>query len=402
MNLQNTLALFLEENCDLSRPILVGYSGGPDSKALLYALREIPISLHVAHVDHGWREESSIEAKEIKQEIENLGFPYYVKKLSLPKSENLCREARQKFFSEICKKHSLQGVLLAHHKDDQAETVLKRMLEGAHLSSFSGIESVKKMGELTLFRPFLSISKKEILSYLEKNKVRYFNDKSNKDPKYLRARMREEIVPSLAFSFGKEIHNNLILTSQRSKEYACYLDEKTEERFNKVLVGPFGWALPVDGLHRVEVRHLLMRVAKISGCSFSRDALEALLDWTYQKLSGKRLILEKEVLLYRGWVFFLKSGQVDVQVSQTCELKCKTSWQDLFQGEVSISVPGGQYQVNYPTDSAYLKKLSKRGIPPFLRKSIPVLTSDKGMVFDFFQNPKHFSDKGICFVCRIN
>src|SRR5262245_9574892 len=108
------------------KKVLLALSGGADSTALLYGLLNEPVELGIVHIDHSWREESGVEALELKKRYSSI--PFYLKKLD-PKdiSGNLeegCRLARLDFYRQICERERYEAVFLAHHSDDQAETVL--------------------------------------------------------------------------------------------------------------------------------------------------------------------------------------------------------------------------------------------------------------------------------------
>src|SRR5579862_4351474 len=121
------LSEFLAKHWDGVSPLLLGYSGGPDSKALLYALLEAGCrsSLHLAHVDHGWRSESGEEAAELEKEARGLGLPFHMTRLNLAANkEAASREARLKFFQALFAKIPFQALLLAHQAGDAAETAL--------------------------------------------------------------------------------------------------------------------------------------------------------------------------------------------------------------------------------------------------------------------------------------
>src|SRR3990167_9397229 len=302
------LSQFLKSRL-LGRPLLLGYSGGPDSKALLYALLENGVkNLHLAHVDHGWREASREEAKLLKEEAENLGCPFHTIRLGKAKKGNLedkARKGRLAFFESLFLEGNFQAVLLAHQADDLAETALKRLLEGAHLAHAASMEEVSRFGKMVVWRPFLNVEKKELLAFLEKRGLKPLIDATNFDPAFLRARMREETVPFLNRSFGKEVGGSLRLFSKRSAELRDYLNKKIESAC--VERGAWGLFAKLDGLERVEQRHLLLKLAKEEGVAFPRSVLESFLDWTAEKAAHKRIELGgKWVALHGGFIFFIR------------------------------------------------------------------------------------------------
>lgn len=281
---------FLNVHWDQKSPLLLGFSGGPDSKALLYSLLECGVKPHLAHVDHGWREESFKEAEELRREAEKLGCPFFTTRLNLEKTEDAARRGRLAFFKSIYKDY--QALLLAHQADDLAETVLKRIFEGAHLSNLGGMEEASEQEGMTLWRPFLKLRKKDILDYLEKSP--FIVDATNFDPKYLRSRMRLEIMPLLTEKFGKEIVENLTLLSERSYELKKYLDGKRE------------------GEAPIERRHHLLQLAREQSITLTREALSTLLNWIEEGGPPKYLHLKtKKILVDRGRVEFFSLHSKD-------------------------------------------------------------------------------------------
>lgn len=215
-------------------PLVVGYSGGPDSKALLYALlacqKSLKIEIHVAHVDHGWREGSFQESVRIGQEVSQLKLAFHGTRLeSVPAAnkEAVGRRERSRFFQEVCLQVGSPGVFLGHHADDLAETVLKRILEGAHLRNSFGMEPVSQLGEMKVFRPFLVCSKQDLLGYL--GTASYLEDTTNKSSQFLRGRMRETILPFLQETFGKEVGRNLCKLSAQAIELKKYFEKQVEK-----------------------------------------------------------------------------------------------------------------------------------------------------------------------------
>lgn len=292
--LTQTVYKFIKRHIDLSRPILLGLSGGPDSMALLYVLKKcqevLKFRLGVAHVDHGWRLESSFEATELKALVNKIDiesrltsdFNSEFHTLALDPEElngNLeeaCRLKRQEFFRHLCEKHNYQSVILGHHRDDQAETVLKRLFEGAPLTSCSGIRSIKNLDGLTIWRPLLSISKQEILDWLNHQNIKYFIDQTNSDPKFLRARIRNELIPLLEKHFGKGISQNLA----RIGEEAYLLQETIEKHVQSIWKSRINSTITLNILDCTdyEVIWLVRALCREQDCFPSREILTTILD----------------------------------------------------------------------------------------------------------------------------
>ncbi|HBS48093.1 TPA: tRNA lysidine(34) synthetase TilS [Candidatus Dependentiae bacterium] len=188
-----------------SKPkIILGLSGGADSTFLFHALKNLhhenKITLIAAHLNHGWRQEAIIDENfcrdlcnqfQIQLEIVNASSFDPIK--SNGSKEELGRNLRRQFFDESVQKHNADFVALAHHLQDQQETFLWRILRGTTLS---GLTCMKEIDGFYI-RPLLDISKDEILNYLKENNLTYIEDESNYSEKFLRNRIRKNIIPAL-------------------------------------------------------------------------------------------------------------------------------------------------------------------------------------------------------------
>lgn len=318
MSLEKRVKEFLLSNWDGKSPLLLAYSGGPDSKALLYALLEAGCStLHIAHVDHGWRPESADEALQIEKEISSLHLPFFMTRLSPCPHGNLedyARKQRYAFFESLFVHTPFQALLTGHQAEDLAETILKRLFEGAHLVSLKGMQAASRLGRVPLWRPLLHTRKKAILAFLQARSLAPLHDPTNDDPAYLRARMRRETIPYLNKSFGKEIVDNLALLSERACELEEYLDAKIQGV--PTLQGAWGWAVCCENLHRVERRHLLQRAAAANGLTLPRTVLEPLLTFK----GGRKIFFQSTwFIVYRGWITALKENHYETDYKQLIE-----------------------------------------------------------------------------------
>ncbi len=202
--------------------VLIAVSGGPDSMALLHILqdlkREYELELFVAHYHHFLRKEASEEALFVKREAEKYGLPFIlgaspVKKYALREKISLeaaGRELRYKFFERIAEEYGLHKIALAHQADDLAEEVLLRFIRGAGRRGLAGIP-VKRGG--IFIRPLLMVSREEILSFLTEKAIPYVEDPSNKDPRFLRNRVRHLLLPFLEKHFHKNVKECLKRTA---------------------------------------------------------------------------------------------------------------------------------------------------------------------------------------------
>lgn len=301
-HIESVIQQFLCVHWDRQKPLLLGYSGGHDSKTLLYALLECGVRPTLAHVDHGWRIESQEEAVLLQKEAEILQLPFLSTRLT-PKdfSEEEARRERYAFFASLAPHYA--ALLLAHQADDLAETVLKRVFEGAHLAHLGGMQEVSVQYGMPIWRPLLRVKRAEILQFLEERSLLCLKDRSNDDPAYLRTRMRQEMFPFLQKCFGKEIVENLHLLSQRAFELKEYLDARVQHALP--CKGPWGTLVDLQGLAPLEQRHLLQSLLRLN-----RDQLHTLMTWLEQGAVRKTLSIKtKKILVDKGrvWIF---SGDV--------------------------------------------------------------------------------------------
>jgi tRNA(Ile)-lysidine synthase len=206
-----TLAETAQIKCelDLEKPILIGVSGGADSLALLHGLHSLGYSLVVAHLDHAIRAESAEDTDYVRQKSENLGLPFYSERadvhafaekehLSL---EEAARTVRYRFLFSAAKSVGAQAVAVAHHADDQVETVLMHFLRGAALSGLSGMAYRTLMpvwdDEIPLVRPLLDLWREDIEAYIAGVGWQPREDLTNRDTTYFRNRLRHELIPEL-------------------------------------------------------------------------------------------------------------------------------------------------------------------------------------------------------------
>ena len=262
------------------KPLLLGFSGGPDSLALLHLLLECHVNLHVAHIDHGWRAESKEEAEILRQDVEGLKLPFHLKRLeNIPMKENEAREARLIFFKEIYQKKECQALVLGHHGDDQSETVLKRILEGASLSALRGILPVSSLEGMQVWRPLLDVNKAEIRAWLNERDLKPIEDRTNLDHSYLRGKMRSSILPQLEDQFGKEVSGNLRRLGESARELSEYLSRKIEKYESLIIEDREEKRVDLSGyypLEPFEIKAFLKKFSEKNKVFLSHAALQSL------------------------------------------------------------------------------------------------------------------------------
>jgi tRNA(Ile)-lysidine synthase len=217
--------------------IIFGLSGGPDSVFLLHVLnllhQEKKINLIAAHLNHGWRKESDGDAQFCIDLCQKLKIPLIVKhaqELQSPRYngslEEVGRLLRRSFFSSLLEEHNALCIALAHHRQDQQETFLMRLMRG---SSLSGLCCMKEI-DAPYIRPLLHVNKKDIVLYLEMHAIAYCIDHTNQSPQFLRNRIRHTVLEPLR-AVDCRCDEKFDTTVAMLQEEDAYLNRIAHEQF---------------------------------------------------------------------------------------------------------------------------------------------------------------------------
>jgi len=300
--------------------VIVAVSGGADSMALLYALFQLRsvynLTLVVAHVNHQLRgEEAERDALFVAQQAARLGLPFYqtrvdVKTLQRSARMSLQHAARQRryhFFYALCQTLGATRVALGHTADDQAETLLMRLLRGSGPTGLAGIPAVR----LPFIRPLIVVSRHTIHSYLQAGSLPWVEDSSNTHPVYLRNRIRLDLLPKLQ-QYNPQLVRRLNELADMVRAESQVLEQQVDE-----------WAVPIlgwQGSNRAEIqcglfataplaiqRRLLRRVIEALSTvpeAVSFRHIEDLRQFILSESHGRRCVLPGRVLAehYTGTV----------------------------------------------------------------------------------------------------
>lgn len=184
----------------LPEHLLVGLSGGADSVALLLLLTERGGRIEAAHVNHGLRgEESDGDEAFVRALCAAKGVPLKVYRAMPPENpgEGWARQARYGFLRQAMRETGAEALVLAHHRDDQAETLLMHLARGSGLRGLTGMASDMMMDGMRVMRPLLGVSGRELRDMLAEKGQTWREDATNRDPRYLRNALRLEIMPRL-------------------------------------------------------------------------------------------------------------------------------------------------------------------------------------------------------------
>ncbi len=238
----------------------VAVSGGPDSILLLAYMnqlaRELGFTLAAVHFNHQLRgAESDADERFVREQASQLGIDCLlgqadVAQAAREKRRNLeatARELRYRFFFSLVNQGRLDKVATAHTANDQAETVLLRLLRGAGTRGLGGIYPVL---EGKVVRPFLNVTRAEVEQELEKRKLEWRLDSSNLNPQFRRNKIRKELLPLLQREFNPEVISSLKELSDRARDDEEYMEGQARERAR-------AWRVQEGLEEKIPVRHLI-------------------------------------------------------------------------------------------------------------------------------------------------
>jgi len=242
--------------------VIVAVSGGPDSVCLLeilLRLREtLNVSLIVAHLDHGLRPgEDERETEFVETLARRLGIPCSCERASqLADAPGVCleeraRKIRYRFFEGVLDRYHAQRLALGHNKNDQAETVVMNMLRGSGSAGLSGMPPVR---ENRYIRPLIRITREEIAAYLREKGLAYMTDSSNLDNRYLRNRIRLELMPILS-TYQPRLIERLEDLAFLCREENRFMEREAERWLQEMIIlGPEGsFDISIDELKALPV-----------------------------------------------------------------------------------------------------------------------------------------------------
>lgn len=223
--------------------VVVALSGGPDSICLLHALYSLKekygIKLYAAHVNHMLRgEDSESDERTCRVYCEDLGIEFHsrrcdIEKLSLERgisTEMAGREVRYEFFEEVMKIHGAKKIAIAHNMNDQAETILMRLMRGTGIEGLVGIKPVR---DEIFIRPIIKVKRQEIEDYCKENNLPARIDKTNLEPIYSRNKVRLELIPYIEENFNSDIISALSRMGDLIKQDEEYIQENAWKVFQK-------------------------------------------------------------------------------------------------------------------------------------------------------------------------
>lgn len=392
---------------DATRHLVVALSGGVDSKSLLHALVQLRSQgfisdLSAIHVNHGLQMQADEWLATCERDCQAYQVPLQVESYQLAKSvsrnlESEARDARYQAFEARLKKH--QWLLLAHHQNDQAETLLLRLLRGCGLAGAGAMPACRGIGEGQLLRPLLDFTRAEIEDYATASGLSWLHDPSNQDNKYSRNFLRNEVLPAFAIHWPG-YSKTLARFSQLAREQSELLVELAEEDWHKVRARNLN--IEADNLARlsparqrnllhfwgIKVRHfapsnneinqvLKQLDAAINGASVKIDYADGLV----RSYAGQLILTEKyePVVIDKATAWLNFDAGIRLANGLTIEaIKVDQQGLRIPRHDELVSVrprEGGEKCLpDYRGKSASLKKIYQElAVPPWQRSWLPII-----------------------------
>jgi tRNA(Ile)-lysidine synthase len=287
--------------------VLVACSGGPDSITLLHVVHrlrsELGITICVASIDHGLRPESASEVEQVGAFASTLGVPFYSARVEVPRQgasiQARARELRYRALREIACSHDAVRIAVGHTQDDQAETVLARVLRGTGVRGLGGIEARRSDG---VIRPLLDCRRSDVRAYAVARALPFVDDPSNHQRAFERVRIRHEVLPTLVAEDPRVVEH-LCALSDEAAELNAYLDAQLPE------LPPAGDRLVAAEVLTelappIRIRWLRSWIARETGLTPNRSHLTEV---------ARLLTGQGEVLLGSGWSVCRQSGGLSLE-----------------------------------------------------------------------------------------
>jgi len=394
VSLTDHLAAALAEHDDT--PLVVAYSGGPDSTALLHALAlQAPRpALRALHIDHGLQAESGLWAMHCRRFCESLDVPFESVRVSVDLSrgegtEGAARRARRAAFAAALRPG--ERLVLAHHRDDQVETVLLKLMRGAGPEGLAGMRTLRALGAGDQWRPLLDLPREALLDHIALHALDTVHDPSNDDPRVARAWLRGTVLPALR-EHWPHVAQSVVHSARLCGEAAAclrdgWLAAYAELRGADGSLDVPGWLALPHAWRGPLLDHWLHGAGLSAPTTAQRETLER----QAREAGAERLPLvgwlDTEVRVWRGRLWAMRrQGTFD------------QGWSSAWHGE-PLALPGGgsltlgghrlgaPVTVRYRQGGESLKPVGDRhtrelrdlfqraGVPPWERPRIPLVVA---------------------------
>jgi tRNA(Ile)-lysidine synthase len=398
----------------------VAVSGGADSVCLLHLLREAAprfgLTLSVAHFNHKLRGAASDEDERfVAQVAADAGLAFYRADADLSETrgnlEQAARRARGSFLAGLIRDGCVDRIALGHTRDDQAETVLFRLMRGSGLAGLAGIYPATAEG---FIRPLIGVTRAEVERYLHGHKIRWRDDASNRDPRFARNRIRRELLPQLQREWNPQLGEALARLADLAQEeeswWRAEVDRLAQESIFHRSGGVEMPAPTLAGLPRAAARRLVRRAIEQAKDDLRRiefEHVEGVLDLATRRAGEGRLRLPALVATRsHDWIrlarpvvlraiepvsvtipgiYALSGGDAEIHLELTERGRtaaCATLRAELCLRRVPLGLelrgwrPGDHYRpVGQSRDQKVKEMFQSARVPSWKRRFWPILTS---------------------------
>ncbi|MFC1676816.1 tRNA lysidine(34) synthetase TilS [Planctomycetota bacterium] len=348
VELEKTTSEFIKDKALFSSAarILLAVSGGADSMALLYAMTQLKLNgeldaeLYCAHINHKLRgSDADTDERFVIEEAEKLNIPVTVTQVDVPayaeknklSIETAARHLRIESLSSIARQYNCGYIATAHHKDDNAETIIQRLTRGTGFRGLTGIRPKRNLGQGIFFTsPLLNLTREQILEYLKLRDIKWRRDHTNTDCKYRRNYIRHRLIPELQKNCSKPLAQTLFTLSESARGFASLLEADLEKIRDNIITF-------TDQTVTVLIKELLAQyqplrvellreaILKI-GCGerdLTQDHYLRILELARNKDGGRKIELPKGFTVRREYdqLIFEHPRKTQEQITRPIELK---------------------------------------------------------------------------------
>ena len=260
--------------------VLVALSGGADSVALLHIMhglsREYGFLVYAAHVNHNLRGDAAVNDEKFSVALcDKMGIRCFVKSADVKRiakdlgvSEEMAgRKVRYEFFDGLMREFNIDYTATAHHKNDNAETVVMNFIRGSGIGGLSGIPPKRAR----YIRPLIDITRGEIERYCSENKLQYVTDMTNLDTVYTRNKIRNVIIPEIEREFNSNFVDTVSKNSHIIRDDEDYLETVAKEQYEKLVCDNSVSVAGILSLHKAIsrriIRHMIDKTCGITDVS---------------------------------------------------------------------------------------------------------------------------------------
>lgn len=356
-----------------AQKILVAVSTGVDSMVLLDLLERLALPIGVVHVDHQLRAESKREAEFLANYCREKQLPFYQKIWQEPVEKGMeaaARKFRYQFFAEVMEAKNYDLLVTAHHSDDQAETMLMRLVRGGSLQAHAGIQRIQPFAKGKLLRPLLNESKEALISYAKKHQLDYFEDASNQSEEYFRNRIRQKVVPLLKAE-NPQFLRHVQQFQQQLNDAETALKWGLKENLNNVKKTEQGWTFKLTDLPEINasryyfLQFFFQMIAEDTNLLISQQQLQQILtlindgasqwsqdlgdDWQFKRSYQQFSLLPKQMIATESF---------QIELGQVKKMSDSSSF-NLRKKEQKTAV-NPNFQVFLPKETAFPLTIRKR------------------------------------------